>query len=158
MPMPSMRAKFSIRRSASGSPRLGGGDELAARTACRPAPSRPASGAVGLVRGQLGGVALERLAGAVGLEAAAVRAVARAGRAVRVDGHVAELGAEAVRAAEGEAVDHHAAAHARAEREHHEVALADDVRLGERGAVGVVVHEHRARRSGGRAPRAAGRR
>ena len=96
-PTPSMRAKFSIRSSASGSP------SSAAATSSRPetlpsAPSRLASALSGLSRGQLGGVALERLAGAVGLEAAAVGAVPRARRAVRVDRHVAELGAETVRA------------------------------------------------------------
>ena len=41
------------------------------------------------------------------------------------------------------AVDHHPAAHAGAEREHHEVVLAEYVGLGESGAVGVVVDEHR---------------
>ena len=71
-----------------------------------------------------------------------VRAIARAGRAVGVDGHVAELGTQAVGAAEGAAVDDDAAAHPRAEREHHELALPQDVRLGERRAVGVVVHDH----------------
>ena len=129
-------------RRASGSP------ASAAPTSSRPetlpsSPMQPARRLSGLSCGQLGGVALERLAGAVGLDAAAVGAVARAGRAVRVEREVAELGAEPVRAAEGHAADHDAAAHAGAEREHHEVVLAEDVGLGEGGAVGVVVDEHR---------------
>ena len=48
--------------------------------------------------------------------------------------------AEAVRAAEDAAAGHDAAAHARPEREHHELARVDRVGLGERRAAGVVVH------------------
>ena len=68
-----------------------------------------------------------------------------AGRPVGVDRQVAELGAEAVRAAEDLAADHHPAAHAGPEGEHHERArrgVVHELRLCERGAVGVVVHEH----------------
>jgi hypothetical protein len=55
---------------------------------------------------------------------------------------VAELGAQAARAAEDPPADHHAAAHARAQGEHHEVlrrVVAHELRLGEGRAVGVVV-------------------
>jgi hypothetical protein len=48
-----------------------------------------------------------------------------------------------VGAAERHAVDDDASADAGAERQHHEVALAHHVRLGQRRAVRVVVHEHR---------------
>jgi hypothetical protein len=55
---------------------------------------------------------------------------------------VPQLGAQPVRAAEGHAPDHDAAPHAGAERQHDEVVLAEQVRLREGGAVGVVVDHH----------------
>jgi glucokinase len=58
---------------------------------------------------------------------------------------VTELGAQAVRAAKDPPVDHHAAAHAGSEGEHHQVSggcVVHQLGLGEGGAVGVVVHEH----------------
>jgi hypothetical protein len=59
---------------------------------------------------------------------------------------VAELGAEPGRAAEDPAVDHDPAAHAGAERVHDEIARGaalDELGLGERRAVGVVLHVDR---------------
>jgi hypothetical protein len=91
-----------------------------------------------------GGVALECRAGAERLQAAAVGAGAGARRAVVLDDLVAELCAQARGAAVDPAVDDHAAAHARAEREHHEVTrrtAGHVLRLREGRAVGVVVHE-----------------
>ena len=97
---------------ASASPSVGRRHQVAPETLPSAAEAQRQC-AAGLVAGELGGVALERLAAAVGLDAAAVRAVAGARRAVGVERHVAELGAQAVRAAEGLAVDHHAAARRR---------------------------------------------
>src|SRR5436853_213966 len=91
-------------------------------------------------------LALERRAAAVGLEAAAVGALAGAVGAVGLDDDVAELGAEPGRAAEDHPVDDHAATDAGPEREDDEVlggSVVDQFRLGERGAVGVVVDEDR---------------
>ncbi len=101
--------------------------------------------AVRHVPGELRGVALQRLPAAVGLEASAARAVARTRRAVGVQREVAELRAHAVRAAEDLAADHHPAAHAGAEREHQKHArrgVVHELGLGQRRAVGVVVHVH----------------
>src|SRR5947199_281993 len=77
------------------------------------------------------------------LDAAASRTAARARRPVRVDREVTELGAETVGAPEDPATGHDAASHARAEREHHELACPDLLCLRQRGAVGVVVHVDR---------------
>ena len=113
-------AKRSNRRLASGSP------ASAACTRSRPEtrpslPSTSARAAVRLVAGQLGGVALERLPRAVGLDAAAVGAVAGTGRPVGAEREVPELGAQPVRAAKDAPVGDHPAAHAGAEGEHHEL-------------------------------------
>ena len=67
-------------------------------------------------------LAAERGAGGERLQAAAVRAVARARRPVGVDDHVAELAGRADAPADEHAVDQDAAADAGAEREHHGVA------------------------------------
>ena len=145
MATPSMRAKRSNTRRASPSP------SRAIVTSARPV-TRPlgvqlgGQVAVRHVAGVLGGVALERLAAAVGLHAAAAGTVAGAGRPLRVDREVTELGTQAVGPAEGLSLDHHAPADAGAEREHHEHARRGAVHqlgLGQRRAVGVVVHEHR---------------
>src|SRR3954453_2433302 len=66
--------------------------------------------------------ALQRGPAAVRLDAARVRAGApRTFASVRVDHHVAELGATAGGAAEDLPVDDHAAADAGAQREHHQL-------------------------------------
>ena len=102
--------------------------------------------ALGHVAGELGGVALERLPTAVGLEAAPARAVAGTGWPLRVHREVPQLGPEPVGPAEDLVPDDHAAAHAGAKREHHQQArrrVVHELGLGERGAIGVVVDEHR---------------
>ena len=123
-----------------GVPLLRGRDELATGHA----PVRVERGGEAgarLVPGHLGRVALERLARAVGLEAAAVRAVARARRAVRHQGEVAELRAEAVRAAEDAPTGHDPAPDAGAERQHEQLVAVEQARLGKRRHVRIVVDE-----------------
>ena len=71
---------------------------------------------------ELRGVALERHAAAERLEAAPGWGTCRGSRGRPSGSRVAQLGAEAGGAAEDPAVDHHAAAHAGAERVHDEVA------------------------------------
>ena len=78
------------------------------------------------------------------LDAAAVRAVALAGRARLIDDHVAELGAGAGGAAVELAAEHEPAADSGADREQHGVRGAlrgTEPVLGERREVGVVVEE-----------------
>ena len=103
--------------------------------------------AVGHVAGELGGVALERRArcsrprGSPGPGSCRGRA-APPGPTVMWPSSAPEP----VGPAEDLAADDHAAAHAGAEREHHEQArrrVVHELGLGERGAVGVVVDEHR---------------
>ena len=123
MPSPSMRAKRSKSSSASVSP------SRAASTTSRPETlplggrARRPSTLSGLSLGELGRVALERLAAAVAPRGSrgSGSCPGSGGPSGSID-DVAELGAEAVGAAEDRAVDHHPAADAGAEREHHEMA------------------------------------
>ena len=157
MPIPSMRAKLSIRNSASGSP--------ASAAATRSGPRHRAPLGRGGGRAccragprQLGGVALERLA--------ASSSASRQPWFGQLPGHGGPSGSTACGrarrpgrgAAEGAAVDHDAAADARAEGEHHELALAHDAAPRRARRSWRRCPRPRERRSGGRARPAARRR
>ena len=111
-----------------------------------PSAQQLAEGRVGRAFGRRPALAAERGAGGERLDAAVVRAVALAGRAVGLDHDVAELGAGAGRAAVDLAVEDQAAADPGADGQHHHVRLAaggaEEV-LGEGGDVAVVVDEDR---------------
>ena len=111
-----------------------------------PRGPRPPQRRVGLELGDLQGRELEAVAGGVGLEAAAIGAVALAGAAVGLDDHVPELGGGPAEATVDAPARHDAAADAGAQREHEHLVDAHagaEAVLGDAGHGGVVVDRDR---------------